>query len=74
MSSKLKPIGYEELERKLRRAGYVAVRKGKHTIYFHVVKEITVPIPHKHPRTVSLSLLHKITKEMGLAHEEFNKL
>lgn len=49
MSSKLKPIGYgyDELERKLRRAGYIAIRKGRHTIYFHSIKEITIPIPHK---------------------------
>ena len=74
MSYKLKPIGYEELERKLQRAGYVPVRKGKHTIYFHTIKEITVPIPHKHPHSVRIGLLHKITKEMSISHDEFNAL
>jgi len=72
--SKLKPIGYEELERKLRRAGYVAVRKSKHMIYFHPGNGITVPIPHKHPRSVSIGLLHKIMKEMRVSSDDFNEL
>ena len=74
MGGKLKPIGYDELERKLRRASYLAIRKGKHTIYFHPTKEITIPIPHKHPRDVRIGLLHKITTEMDMTHEKFNEL
>lgn len=35
---KIKPIGYDEFARKLQRAGYISVRKSKHTIYFHPAK------------------------------------
>lgn len=72
--SRLKPIGYDVFTRKLQRAGYVSVRKTKHTIYFNPIKEITIPVPHKHPRDISQGLLHKLVKEMGLSAEEFNKL
>lgn len=72
--SKLKPIGYNEFTRKLQRAGYIPIRKSKHTIYFHPVKQITIPIPHKHSRDISKELLHKLIKEMKLSTEEFNRL
>jgi len=71
---RLKIIGYNELERKLKRAGYIPVRKSKHTIYFHPEKEITIPIPHKHSRNLSKGLLHKFIKETKLSVEEFNRL
>ncbi|MEK7567058.1 MAG: type II toxin-antitoxin system HicA family toxin [Patescibacteria group bacterium] len=71
---KLKPIGYGELARKLKRANYIPARKTKHTIYFHPAKQITIPIPHKHPRDVPKGLLHKIFKEMKISPEEFNRL
>jgi len=72
--SRFKPIGYNTLARKLQRAGYIPIRKNKHTIYFNPIKEITIPVPHKHPKDISQGLLHKLVKEMGLMAEEFNKL
>jgi len=70
----LKVIGYNELERKLRRAGYIPVRKSKHTIYFHEKNGVTIPIPHKHTRDISKEFLHKLIKEMKMSPEEFNRL
>lgn len=72
--SKIKPIGYGEFARKLQRAGYISIRKSKHTIYFHPAKQITIPIPHKHSRDISKGLLHKLIKEMRISTEEFNQL
>ncbi len=71
---KLKPLSYNEFVRKLNRAGYTPVRKSKHTIYFHLEKGITIPIPHKHSRDISNGLLRKLIKEMKLSVEEFNRL
>lgn len=71
---KLKPIGYDEFARKLQRAGYISIRKTKHTIYFHPVKQITVPLPHKHRRDIPNGLLSKLIKEIGLSIEDFNSL
>lgn len=71
---KLKSIGYDEFARKLVRAGYAAIRKGKHTIYFHTEKEITIPLPHKHPHDIPKGLLSKLFKEMKISREEFDRL
>lgn len=71
---KLKPVGYEEFAKKLRRAGYLPIRKNKHTIYFHQEKQITIPVPHKHRGDISTGLLHRIVKEMKLSTEEFGRL
>jgi len=70
----LKVIGYNELERKLKRAGYIPIRKSKHTIYFHEKNGVTIPIPHKHTREISKGLLYKLIKETKLSVEEFNRL
>ncbi|MBU3926010.1 type II toxin-antitoxin system HicA family toxin [Patescibacteria group bacterium] len=71
---KIKLIGYNKLARKLIRSGFIAVRKSKHTIYFHSAKQITIPIPHKHSRDISKGLLYKLIKEMKISVEEFNQL
>lgn len=71
---KIKPIGYSAFERKLKQAGYIPIRKSKHTIYFHPTKQITIPFPHKHSRDIPKGLLHKLVKEMGLSVDEFNQL
>ncbi|MBI4114697.1 MAG: type II toxin-antitoxin system HicA family toxin [Candidatus Niyogibacteria bacterium] len=72
--SKLKPIRYDEFARKLRRAGYIPIRKNRHLIYFHQLKQITIPLPHKHPRDIPIGLLRKLIKEMRISIEEFNRL
>ncbi len=71
---KLKPIGYDEFARKLIRAGCVPIRKSKHTIYFHPVKNITIPFPYKHPHDIPTGLLNKLIKETGLSREGFSQL
>ena len=71
---KLKPTSYDEFARKLNRAGYLHIRKSKHTVYFHPAENITIPFPHKHPHDIPKGLLHKLIKEMKLSVEEFNRL
>lgn len=71
---KLKPIGYDEFARKLSRAGYFPIRKSKHIVYFHQGKQITIPIPHKHPKDLSKGLLNKLIKEMRITRDEFYDL
>ncbi len=71
---KLKPIGYIEFAKKLHRAGYIPIRKSKHTIYFHSEKQITIPFPHKHAKDISKGFLSKLIKEMKLTREEFDNL
>lgn len=71
---KLRPIGYDAFARKLERAGYFPVRKTKHTIYFHPLKQITIPLPHRHPHDIPKGLLHKLLKEMRVTIEEFEQL
>jgi predicted RNA binding protein YcfA (HicA-like mRNA interferase family) len=71
---KLKLVNHVEFTKKLRRAGYLPIRKTKHTIYYHPEKQITIPVPHKHASSISTGLLHKIVKEMGMTIEEFNGL
>ncbi|MBI2052780.1 MAG: type II toxin-antitoxin system HicA family toxin [Candidatus Ryanbacteria bacterium] len=71
---KPKPVGYDEFARKLKRAGYIPIRKSRHTVYFHPTKQITIPLPHKHPHDIPKGLLHKLSKEMKIPFEEFNRL
>ena len=71
---KLKPIGYGKLASKLTNAGYIPIRKSKHTIYYHPEKQITIPVPHKHPHDIPKGLLNKLIKEMKISREEFDKL
>lgn len=71
---KLKPIRYDEFAKKLIRAGYKAIRKSKHTIYYHPEKQITIPFPHKHTCDIPMGLVHKLIKEMQISREEFDQL
>lgn len=71
---KLKPISYDEFARKLKRAGYFPIRKSGHIIYFNPIKQITIPLPHKHPRDILKGLLHKLIKELKMSLENFNRL
>ncbi len=71
---KLKPISYDEFARKLKRAGYIPIRKSKHIVYFNPIKQITIPLPHKHPYDIPKGLLHKLIKELKISLEDFNRL
>lgn len=71
---KLKQIGYAEFARKLIRAGYLPIRKSKHTIYYNPRKQITIPLPHKHGHDVPKGLLNKLIKEMKITQKEFGEL
>lgn len=71
---RLKPVSYNEFAKKLKRAGYIPIRKSKHVVYFHSTKQITIPFPHKHSGDMPKGLLHKIIKEMKISIEEFECL
>lgn len=71
---KLKPTKYKEFAQKLIRAGYIAIRKTKHIVYYHPEKQITIPLPHKHRGDIPTGLLNKLLKEMKVSKEEFDKL
>ena len=47
------------------------LRKSRHTVYFHPIKQITLPLPHKHPHDIPKGLLHKLIKEIKNSLEEF---
>ncbi|MFC1756766.1 type II toxin-antitoxin system HicA family toxin [Patescibacteria group bacterium] len=71
---KLKTISYASLVKKIKKAGYIPIRKSKHIIYFHSEKQITIPIPHRHIKDVPVGLLNKIIKEMKISRNKFNQL
>jgi len=71
---KLKSVSYNEFVRKLLKAGYLPIRKSKHTIYLNTKKQITIPISHKHKNDIPKGLLNKLIKEMRISREEFYNL
>jgi predicted RNA binding protein YcfA (HicA-like mRNA interferase family) len=71
--SKLIPISYRELARKLKRAGYVEIRTSRHPVYYLAAKNLTFPVP-RHPGDVPKGTLRAIIREMGISPEEFNNL
>ncbi len=44
--SKLPSFSYREVAAKLRRAGFVPVRTGKHDVYVNKAKNVAIPLPH----------------------------
>ncbi len=74
MSQKLRPIKPEQLVKIVEKLGFVKIRqKGSHIVYRHPDgRWITIPM-HK-GRDISVGLLRKIIKDLGITVEEFNKL
>jgi len=74
MSQKLRPIKPEQLVKIVEKLGFVKIRqKGSHIVYHHPDgRWITIPM-HK-GRDISVGLLRKIIKDLGITVEEFNKL
>ena len=70
---KLIPISYRDLARKLKRAGYLEIRTGRHPVYYLAVKNLTIPVP-RHPGDVPKGTLRAIVREMGIGVDEFNDL
>jgi len=71
---RLKSVNYDKFAKKLERAGYIPIRKSKHIVYFHPIKQITIPFPHKHSGDIPKGLAHKLIKEMKISLEEFDCL
>jgi predicted RNA binding protein YcfA (HicA-like mRNA interferase family) len=70
---KLIPISYRVLARKLRSAGYVEIRTGRHTVYYLAARNLTIPVP-QHPGDVPKGTLRAIIREMEIDVDEFNSL
>jgi predicted RNA binding protein YcfA (HicA-like mRNA interferase family) len=70
---KLVPISHRELARKLRRAGFVAIRTSRHPVYYLAAENLTIPVP-QHPGDVPKGTLRAIVREMGITVETFNDL
>ena len=71
---KLKPIKPEQLVKIVEKLSFKKIRQtGSHAIYRHPDgRWTTIPI-HK-GKEISIGLLRKILKDLGLSVEEFNKL
>lgn len=69
---KLPALTAREVDRILRRAGFVAVRqKGSHKFYLRESQGVTVP---QHSRDLRRGTLRAIIKQAGMSVEEFLSL
>ena len=69
--SKLRPLTYVEVIRKLKAAGFVFDRqaKGSHEIWYNPKTKRRTTVP-RHPGTLPLGTLRAIIREAGLSIEE----
>ncbi len=70
---KLPVISYNELAKKLTKAGFKLIRTSKHPVYYNKPDNITIPVP-MHRGDVPKGTLRIIIKEIGLTVEEFINL
>jgi predicted RNA binding protein YcfA (HicA-like mRNA interferase family) len=67
------PVTHRELAQKLKRAGFRKIRTTRHPVWFHVKKNLTIPVP-SHPGDVPKGTLRTLIREIGITVEEFNRL
>lgn len=68
--SKIGPLSWDELIRRLRRCGFEGPFKGgKHPYMIRGALVLTVPNPH--PREISTDLVHRIIRQAGITREEW---
>lgn len=72
--SKLAPLPYREVVKKVRKAGFVLRRwtGGTHEIWWNEDKKKTCVIPHH--REIVVPTLRKIIRQMGVNRDDFLKL
>lgn len=72
--SKLAPLSYREVIKKIRKVGFVLRRRtgGTHEIWWNEEKRKTCVIPHH--KEIVVPTLRKIIKQMGITRDEFLKL
>jgi predicted RNA binding protein YcfA (HicA-like mRNA interferase family) len=72
--SKLTPLSYREVIKKVRRAGFVLRRRtgGTHEVWWNEEKRKSCVIPHH--KEIVVPTLRKIIKQMGMSRDEFLKL
>ena len=71
--SKLPSLSYREVAEKLKRAGFVYVRTGKHDVYANKARNVTIPLP-RHSGDVPKGTLRAIIRESGFTVAEFLSL
>lgn len=72
--SRLSPISYEKLTKKLRSIGFEFYRQGKGSHELWKRDERIIPIPKHKGKDISKGMLKAILNEIPLGVEEFNNL
>jgi len=74
MGNKLTPVSPKELEKKIKKLGFEAIRqKGSHKFYMHPDGRTTTIVFHGNDK-IGPVLLGKILKEIKITREEFQNL
>jgi len=71
-NSKLSPVSWTELVKRLRKLGFEGpYQGGKHP---YMIKDaLVLTIPNQHRREISIDLLSRILKQAGITREEWVK-
>ena len=68
--SKLKPISWRELVKKLKLYGFIGpYQEGKHPYMIKGDFVLTIPNPHK--KSISIDLLSRILKQAGISKDDW---
>lgn len=73
--TKLIPLSYNDLIKKIKKAGFVFDRqaKGSHEIWYNPINKLRTTIPN-HPGDLKIGTIRGILHQIGLSPEEFNRL
>mgnify|MGYP001608909376 CR=1 FL=1 len=71
--SKLPSLSYREVAAKLKHAGFVYIRTGKHDVYVNKERNITIPLP-RHSGDMPKGTLRAIIREAGFTVDDFLSL
>jgi predicted RNA binding protein YcfA (HicA-like mRNA interferase family) len=71
--SKLRPLRYHEVEKRLRHFGFRLYRQGRgsHELWVRDSDGVVVPVPRHEGKTIRLGTLRAIIREIGVSVKEF---
>ena len=70
--SRLSPVSWQELVKRLRRFGFVGPASGgKHPVMRKGDLSLVIPNPHR--RQVSVDLLSRLLRQAGISHDDWLK-
>ena len=74
--SKLRPLKYEEVVRKLKKLGFRMYRQGRgsHELWVRDEDRRVIPVPKHRGKEIRKGTLRAIIKELDLSVEDFMKL